>query len=43
MIEYGLRTGKYLALDTRAVEDLINGKSLNEVKGDLRRRYNLMK
>jgi len=39
MIVYGLKSGKYLAVDTQAVEDLLKGKSLNEVKEDLKRRY----
>ncbi len=39
MIIHGLKSGKYLALDTQAVEDLLKGKSLEEVKKDLRGRY----
>jgi len=39
MIEYGLRAGKYLALDTQAVEELLQGKSLEEIKNNLKSRY----
>ncbi|WP_457548694.1 PIN domain-containing protein [Archaeoglobus sp.] len=39
IIIHGLKSGKYLALDTKAVEDLITGKSLEDVKEDLRRRF----
>jgi predicted nucleic acid-binding protein len=39
LIEFGLKTGKYLALDTQAVEELLKGKSLDEIKEDLMRRY----
>ena len=39
MIVHGLKTGKYLALDTRAVEELIRGASLEKVKDDLKIRY----
>ncbi len=39
MIIYGLKTGKYLALDTQAVEHLIKGKSLEKIRDDLKRRY----
>ena len=38
MIIHGLKSGKYLALDTKAVEDLIVGESLERVKEDLRKR-----
>ena len=40
-IELGLKTGKYVALDTKAVEDLIEGKRLKEVLDDLRKRFEL--
>ena len=39
MIESGLKTGNYMALDTKAVEDLIDGKSLEDVLNDLKRRF----
>jgi len=39
MIEFGLKTGKYVALDTKAVEDLIKGKSLEDVLNDLKKRF----
>lgn len=39
IIKHGLMSGRYLALDTQAVEDLLKGKSLEEVKEDLKRRY----
>lgn len=39
MIEYGLRTEKYLALDTQAVEELLQGKSLENIKDNLKNKY----
>ena len=39
MIEFGLKTENYVALDTKAVEDLINDKSLEEVLDDLKKRF----
>jgi len=39
MIVYGWRTGEYTALDTRAVEELIKGKSIEEILEGLRKRY----
>ncbi len=39
LIEFGLKTGKYLAIDTRAIEDLLKGKSLSEIKEDLKKKY----
>ena len=39
MIIYGLKRGKYLALDTKAVEELVKGKSLEDVLKDLKKRY----
>ena len=39
MIEFGLKTGKYLALDTEAVEELIKGASLDEVRRGLKKRH----
>jgi len=39
MIEYGLKSGEYLALDTQAVEDLLQGKSLEEIKNSLKSKY----
>ncbi len=39
MIAYSLKSKRYLALDTKAVEELIRGKSLDEIKGDLKKRY----
>ena len=39
MIEYGLKSGEYLALDTQAVEELLQGKSLEEIKDSLKSRY----
>jgi len=41
LIVYGLKTNEYLALDTQAVEDLIKGKNLEEVKEGLKGRYNI--
>ena len=39
LIEFGLKTGKYLALDTQAVEKLLKGESLNDIKEELKNRY----
>ena len=39
MIRYGLKSGKFLALDTQAVEELAKGKKLEEVLEDLKKRY----
>jgi len=39
MIEFGLKTENYAALDTKAVEDLIEGKSLEDVLNDLKKRF----
>ncbi len=39
MIRYGLKSGKFLALDTQAVEDLAKGKELEKVLEDLKERY----
>ncbi len=39
MIEFGLKTENYVALDTKAVEDLINDKSLEDVLSDLKKRF----
>ena len=39
LIEFGLKTGKYIALDTQAVEDLLKEESMDKVVGKLRRRY----
>jgi len=39
LIEFGLKTGKYIALDTQAVEDLLKEESMDEVVEKLRRRY----
>ncbi|ADC66523.1 Nucleotide-binding protein, PIN domain protein [Ferroglobus placidus DSM 10642] len=39
MIKYGLKSGKYLVLDTEAVEKLAKGKKLEEVLEDLKKRY----
>ena len=39
MIIYGLKSGKYLALDTKAVEELIKGRLLEDVLKDLEKRY----
>ncbi|WP_456327085.1 PIN domain-containing protein [Archaeoglobus sp.] len=41
IIEFGLKTGRYVALDTKAVEDLIKGENLKDVLDDLRRRFEL--
>lgn len=35
MIEYGLKTGRYLALDSESLEDLLKGASINEIKQKL--------
>ena len=40
-IIYGLKSGKFLAMDTEAVEELLKGKSLDEIKKDLRKRYQI--
>ena len=37
VIEFGLKTGNYVALDTKAVEDLVNDKSLEDVLSDLKK------
>jgi len=34
IIKHGLKTGKYLALDTQAIEELLRSKSLDEIKED---------
>lgn len=39
MIIHGLKTRKYIALDTQAVEELIKGKQLEEVLENLKKRY----
>ncbi|ADC66525.1 Nucleotide-binding protein, PIN domain protein [Ferroglobus placidus DSM 10642] len=39
MIKYGLKSDKYLALDTQAVEELTKGRKLEEVLEDLKKRY----
>ncbi len=39
LIEFGLKTGKYIALDTQAVEDLLKEESMDKVVEKLRRRY----
>ncbi|MGB9760015.1 MAG: PIN domain-containing protein [Thermoproteota archaeon] len=39
IIKHSLETEKYLALDTGAVEDLISGKSLEELKENMKKRY----
>jgi len=39
MIKYGLISEKYLALDTEALENLLKGKSLEEIKEDLRKKF----
>jgi len=39
LIEYGLKTKKYLPLDTRALENLLRGKSLNEIIKYLKEKY----
>ncbi len=39
MIIHGLKTRKYIALDTEAVEKLVKGKSLKDVLKDLKKRY----
>ncbi len=38
-IKFGLKTESFLALDTRAVEDLIEGKSVEDVMDDLKKRF----
>ncbi len=40
-IIYGLKSEKFLALDTKAVEELLKGKSLDEIKKELRKRYQI--
>ena len=39
MIEYGLKTGKYLALDSESLEDLLRGVCIDEVKQRLIKKY----
>jgi len=39
IIEYSLKSEKYLAFDTQAVEELIQGKNLEEIKQKLKERY----
>lgn len=39
IIKYGLKTGKYLALDTEALEALLKEKGMEKVKDDLRKKY----
>ena len=39
LIVHGLKSGIYLAMDTQAVEKLIQGKSLEEVKQELIKKY----
>lgn len=39
MIVYGLKSGRYLAIDTKAVEELLEGKSLEDVKKGLEKRF----
>ncbi len=38
LIEFSLRTGKYIALDTQAVEDLLKGRSMEEILEELKKR-----
>lgn len=39
MIVHGLKSGRYLAIDTKAVEELLEGKSLEDVKKGLEKRF----
>lgn len=39
IIRYGLRCGEYLAVDTEALEMIQQGKSLDEVRRRLERKY----
>ncbi len=39
MIVYGINTGKYIAMDSKAIVELINGKSLREIMEFLKSRY----
>ena len=39
IIEYGLKTGKYLALDSESLENLLKGISINEIKQKLEKMY----
>ena len=39
MIKYGLVTEKFIAIDTLALEELLKGKSLEEIKENLKKRY----
>ena len=39
IIEYGLKSGKYLVLDTESIEDLLKGTSINEIKQKLEKKY----
>jgi len=39
MIEFGLKTENYVALDTKAVENLVDGRSLEDVFSDLKKRF----
>jgi len=38
LIKYGFKSGKYLALDTRAIEELLKGRELGEVLEGLKKR-----
>ena len=40
MIEYGLKTNKYLALDSESLEDLLKGIRVDEIKQKLIKRFN---
>ena len=39
MIEYGLKTGKYLALDSESLEDLLKETSIDEIKQKLEKKH----
>jgi len=41
IIEHGLKTGNYLALDSESLEDLLKGANINEIKRKLMKRYPL--
>jgi len=41
IIEYGIKSGKYLALDSESLEDLLEGISIDEIRQKLEKKYQL--
>ncbi len=39
LIEYGLKTNKYLALDSESLDDLLKGTGIDEIKQKLEKKY----